>query len=448
MLEPIRLTKSSITQRDYADVRNEFDSDYSRMVLSAPVRRLQDKTQVSPNADNDFVRTRLTHSLEVASFARSMGWSVEFLLHKRRLISNKVYRRHWIPSILETVGLIHDIGNPPYGHVAEKCIMNYFKNINNLPNTSEVKKKYNQLTDLQRADFEHFDGNAHGIRILLSLGELPYNLTCPTLCSFIKYPYNAIDGCEKDGVDHTKEKFGYFYSEEELIKEIFTLLNLKENQRHPLAFLLEAADDIAYLVCDIEDGIKVGNIEINDLVNEFKNQRCEEWLNQYMQQYKEADRDIFLQKLRINMQGQMILTCVYSFIENFHDIVNGNYKKDLLEDSSMSNIVKVFKNLDIQNFKKQTEKEKKGKEAIEYLLNKYTNILCAPNLAELIESDDDVKFITQYISQNYWDKACEKGQNVPTDPYKIFLLCTDYIAGMTDTYLLRVYNDIKNHFKE
>ena len=189
MLSANRFFNSKTT--DGADGRNPFENDYSRIVLSSYVRRMQDKAQVFPLAQNDFVRTRLTHSLEVSCFAKGLGLGVETFMLNRGLLDDR--QRGFIPSIAETAGLVHDIGNPPFGHFGEESIRVFFRKLKT-DATSKTGAAYQTLPPEQQADFENFDGNVQGFRILKSLAPNrhgdSFNLTFALLGTVIKYPFS------------------------------------------------------------------------------------------------------------------------------------------------------------------------------------------------------------------------------------------------------------------
>ena len=439
MIEPVRFSPSSIITRPGTDPRTPYESDYSRVLLSAPVRRLQDKAQVFPLADNDYVRTRLTHSMEVSRFARDMGRGIEEILCRQDLLPYIVCRDRWISSILETAGLIHDIGNPPFGHASERCIRAFFRA---LPQSDEVpaaaKEAYESLTLRQRRDFEFFDGNVQGFRILRHLGILDFNLTMPTLSTLIKYPYDSLTGNrpKETAANHMQAKYGYYDNDADDYVAICRRLGLMPGQRHPLTFVLEAADDIAYLVCDIEDGAKVGNFSIGKIQEVFRDCGCEDWLAQHMVGVPEGEK--YMYRLRIRMQSQMLNACVEEFIHHFEDIVAGRYEGELLRTSKTGRFRPIFKTLDLLNFQSEQahRKEAEGEAAIRYLMKYYVEVLFSNRHV------DCNTFIKDEFSENYWKAACRDGEDIPTDPYRKFMLVTDYISGMTDTYALQIYKDL------
>lgn len=212
MISPIRFRDSRVV-KDKSDGRNPFDSDYSRIMLSSHLRRLQDKAQVFPLERSDFIRTRLTHSLEVSCFARGLGLGVEkYLLDKNIITENEL---GYIPKILEVAGLIHDVGNPPFGHFGEEVIKSYFRQLNSPSANLNVSKAFESLSLEQKEDFLNFDGNVQGFRILRKLGLArdndSYNLTMPVLATIIKYPYSSIDGNKKgENIAYSQKKIWLF----------------------------------------------------------------------------------------------------------------------------------------------------------------------------------------------------------------------------------------------
>ena len=320
MLSANRFFNSKTT--DGADGRNPFENDYSRIVLSSYVRRMQDKAQVFPLAQNDFVRTRLTHSLEVSCFAKGLGLGVETFMLNRGLLDDR--QRGFIPSIAETAGLVHDIGNPPFGHFGEESIRVFFRKLKT-DATSKTDAAYQTLPPERQADFENFDGNVQGFRILKSLAPNrhgdSFNLTFALLGTVVKYPFSSTDGNKKTKNPFQK-KFGYFCSERDAYQRIAAELGLKTGQRHPLTYLVEAADDIAYSVCDIEDGCKIGLIRLEDLKEKFKGTDGEIELQRLIDKgYSfDDDRELFVQQFRIAMQRKMIRDAVKTFCDHTRSV--------------------------------------------------------------------------------------------------------------------------------
>ena len=424
---------------DDADGRNPFENDYSRVVLSSYVRRMQDKAQVFPLAQNDFVRTRLTHSLEVSCFAKGLGLGVEKFMLARGLLDDR--QRGFIPSILETAGLVHDIGNPPFGHFGEESIRAFFRKLKT-DETSKTGQAYQTLPPEQRADFENFDGNVQGFRILKSLAPNrhgdSFNLTFALLGTVVKYPFSSIDGNKKTENPFQK-KFGYFCSERDAYLEISAELGLKTGLRHPLTYLVEAADDIAYSVCDIEDGCKIGLIRLADLQEKFKGTDGETELQRLTGKYSfDDDRELFVQQFRIAMQSKMIRDVVKTFCDNIDSIVNGDFKRDLLSASDSAAIREVFKDLGDINFshKSVLKRELLGDTVITYLLNILTDAVFSHSPDEK-ETSKNNKIISLICSKKKDAEILKSTGNT----YEKFQKIVDYVSGMTDSFALRMYQE-------
>lgn len=470
LLNPKRLRPSEksgtipIGNEEYP--RIPFDSDYSRITLSAPFRRLQDKAQVFPLEKNDFARTRLTHSIEVSGIARSLGVSLESFLIKEEILSEK--KRGHIPSILSVAGLIHDIGNPPFGHFGEETIQLFFKKkfepIKQEESEEDLEKRFGLNKD-ERADFENFDGNVQSLRLLLRLGmakdEFSYNLTLPVLASIIKYPKSSTIGNkdkeerEENGFGISYKKFGYFQSEENKFKEISTHLGTKD-KRHPLVFLLEAADDIAYTVSDLEDGCKKRILSIDILrktllSNEFKNdEHCQKILS-IINKIRKSKNDkiknfpsqimLIAQECRVEAQTLMIRDAINIFIENHENILNGNFDSDLIESSKSNKLREFFKRISEYNFnnKNVLKSELIGEKVISFLLNRFIEAVESPDFKKNKTKEGKVYSL---ISEHY--KYIETFlDDYPNPKYKKYMLVTDYISGMTDSYALTLYQELK-----
>ncbi len=243
--------------------RSAFEQDYDRIIFSHPFRRLQDKTQVHPLPVEDFVHTRLTHSLEVSSVGRSLGKKVGEQILKRHPELNENFSLFDFGAIVAAASLAHDLGNPPFGHAGEDAISDFFLQH---PKGQSLKPFVNENAC---ADLTQFEGTAQGFR-LLNQKQYGLKLTAATLGAFTKYPCPAFfPGREKS--KKSQKKFGYFESEKEIFETVATQLGLtKINDhswnRHPLAFLVEAADDICYGIIDLEDGCRLGLVSIEEAV--------------------------------------------------------------------------------------------------------------------------------------------------------------------------------------
>jgi dGTPase len=239
--------------------RTEFERDYDRTIFSSPVRRMHDKAQVFPLEPNDSVRTRLTHSLEVSTVARDMARAINRWMKEKKHIKTEE-QAIAIETTAATCGLIHDLGNPPFGHAGELAIAEWFKEKNKQKEFLVFSNVGNRKKQL-RNDFLKFQGNAQTLRLVSKLQILSdlfgLNFTCATMSAACKYiaPSDKIN----QGL-HEKKKFGYFASEELIIDLVRSETGTGE-ARNPITFIVEAADDIVYSVADLEDGVKKGVID-------------------------------------------------------------------------------------------------------------------------------------------------------------------------------------------
>jgi dGTPase len=249
--------------------RSVYQRDYDAIIFSSSFRRLQDKAQVFPLAKSDYVRTRLTHSLEVSCVGRSLGQLIGEDLKLNDKIPKELAASE-IGNIVAAACLAHDIGNPPFGHNGEKALQEWFT-------TKTGQSALEGLTDQEKADFEGFEGNAQGFRILTRLqntdNEGGLQLTCATLATFTKYPRPASIIFNEHPSHKGKgfKKYGYFVGEAQLFEEVAAEVGLSRRHsecsgwfRHPLAFLVEAADDICYGINDIEDGYRLHHLSFNE----------------------------------------------------------------------------------------------------------------------------------------------------------------------------------------
>lgn len=459
LLQDIRFREKTPTIS--TDGRNPFENDYGRLISSSPIRRLQDKTQVFPLEQSDYIRTRLTHSLEVSYIASSIGQSIENILIEKGEI--KPEYRGYLSSLLRVSGLIHDLGNPPFGHFGEEAVKKFFSDYFNSQEFTEyeerIKEELNSnnsiLNPQEKADFENFDGNVQTLRILSKLyyfgDQFGYNLTYSTLASCIKYPSNSLEGNlgkDKD-VEISKKKFGYFITEKETFDVINKHLQL-ENKRSPIVYLMEAADDIAYSAADIEDGVKLNIINIYDvkrifednLTNNKKEVICE--LNKLIElcEKGEIDESLVIQKFRIFTQRLMISNIIEAFISKYELIMTGTLEDEIIDISNAADIRAAYKKLQYKVFddKNILKKEIAGWEAIYGLLK----IMVKASRSSKFKADGNTyeSRIYKLISSSHrfvYEKV-EKYENIE---YKKLQMITDFISGMTDTYAINLYQELK-----
>ena len=458
--ERIRQFTKSTTSND---VRTEFEKDYHRIVGSAAFRRLQDKTQVFPLDKSDYIRTRLTHSLEVSSFARSLGQSVG-----QRMIDSNVdpdfgYRqKDDICNILQCAGLIHDIGNPPFGHYGEGVIQSYFRD--NLPLLTYNGRKLSEiLTEQQQNDLYHFEGNTQALRVVTKLhflvDEHGMNLTKALLGTIIKYPVSSLEVKKIPG-DIRCKKMGYFYADNDNFEDIQRSTGTN-GRRHPLTYLLEAADDIAYKTADIEDAIKKGKLTIKVLREELE-QRLgpavndgsigSRFVEELTRKYDKAvginsmHPDMYaIQNWSVFVQGKALYAVSDSFIEHYDRIMEGEYNNDLFAGTEVAPIMGALGEIAYKYVFSSRPIYK-----LEIAADTIFNFLLDRFVKAAVYYDTDVRMsdldlrLMDLVSRDYKKiyEIYSKDRSENTKLYLRLLLITDYICGMTDSYAKNLYQEL------
>jgi dGTPase len=358
------------------DTRLGFEVDYDRIIFSSAFRSLQDKTQVIPLSKTDFVHTRLTHSLEVSVVGRSIGRLVGKKIIEKYPYLKEVHGYHMndFGAIVAAAALAHDIGNPPFGHSGEKAIGEYFS-------IGKGQQYKDQLTPKQWQDLVDFEGNANGFSILT--GSRPgieggLRLSYATLGAFTKYPKESLP--KKPTKNIADKKYGFFQSDVAFFKEVADELGMIPNktgedvgyERHPLAFLVEAADDICYTIIDFEDGINLGLVS-EDYALEYLIKLVKDTIDaaKYQSLTTKEDRISYLRALAI---GNLINDAVRVFVENEAAILQGKFHFALTDKSKykaqMDDIIKLsVKN--IYQSREVIEKELSGYQIINNLLDKF-----------------------------------------------------------------------------
>lgn len=358
------------------DTRLGFEVDYDRIIFSSAFRSLQDKTQVIPLSKTDFVHTRLTHSLEVSVVGRSIGRLVGKKIIQKYPHLREVHGYHMndFGAIVAAAALAHDIGNPPFGHSGEKAIGEYFS-------IGKGQQFKDQLTPKQWQDLIDFEGNANGFSVLTSSRpgiEGSLRLSYATLGAFTKYPKESLP--KKPTKNIADKKYGFFQSDKDFFKEVAEELGMISNktgddigyERHPLAFLVEAADDICYTIIDFEDGINLGLVS-EDFALEYLIKLVKDTIDsaKYQTLTTKEDRISYLRALAI---GNLINDAVWVFIENEEAILQGKFHFALTDKSKykaqMDDIIKLsVKN--IYQSREVIEKELSGYQIINNLLDKF-----------------------------------------------------------------------------
>ena len=458
--------RSFTTSSVSSDPRNEFQKDYHRIIGSASFRRLQDKTQVFPLDRGDFVRTRLTHSLEVSSFAKSLGQMIfrNIIQYKKDsdLTEEDISK---ICSVLECAGLIHDIGNPPFGHFGEDYVRDWFGR--NLPELElGGRKLIDILTPQMTADLCHFEGNAQALRLLTKLhflvDEYGMNLTYTLLNTIIKYPVSSTEINKKSGNIKDK-KMGYYYADKDIFEDIVTNTGAV-GCRHPLAFILEAADDIAYKTADTEDAVKKGFITYAQLLDELKNNyisrcaddgereeynRAVEKLEGYyasaVEKKVSSPEQNAVQRWIIYVQGVLLRCASYGFTSNYQAIMEGTFPYELLAASHGNAIAYALGDIAYRYVFRSKEIYKleiAAGEIYEFLLTKLTRAAILYDTE--YESSAIEQRIMRLVSENYIRayRVSSEGKDEAEKLYLRLMLVTDYICGMTDGYARKLYREL------
>lgn len=493
--------------------REEIERDFDRILFLAPTRRLADKTQVFPLEQNDSVRTRLTHSHEVANLARSIGTQLAYQ-HEKLFSENPPLKREGkltrtLPSLLAAIGLAHDLGNPPFGHQGESAIQDWFatksKAIFPQNENGEIPYIYN--------DFIKFDGNSQTIRLLTQLQVLNdkfgVNLTYATLAAMLKYPQsseyiakrsedirswkeknkNSFEECPFSKV--TWKKHGYFHSESQIIEDLWAQTGLKEGVRHPLTYIMEACDDIAYSVLDAEDIVKKGLASFHDLMNHLKHyMKCataELKTNDKLSAQSKRDKkakfqlirntinasrkkhlefsanslnltpaelnDVSMQMFRVYAISELVPAITDAFAQNASLLMDNEKPiKDLISHSHASELCEALKEFDLKwGYKNKTvlKLELEGHNYIHSLMDMlWVGIHGRLSRNKPHRSQTPFgKYAYGRISENY-RRVFEDTDNELPEAYKEAQLLTDAISGMTDSYLIDLHNELIALYKQ
>jgi len=414
--------------------RSSFHKDYDRIIFSNSFRRLSKKTQVHPLSKNDHVHNRLTHSLEVASVGRSLGLRVgEFLSKKYPHVEINPYD---VAYIIQTACLAHDIGNPPFGHAGEEVIKEWFYS-----NKDEDFLK--ELSQNEIEDFIHLDGNAQSFRVVTQIENNLFgggmNLTFATLGALVKYPHPS-SNCKNIG----KSKFNYFQSEAKFFRLLFDELGLSKAdgtfKRHPLSYLMEAADDICYGLLDLQDALELKIITLDDIKNIFTLICGEEEVAKIYSNMCIEDTKKVSKLVAISIHNLAVHT-MEIFEENFDAILSDNQPKDLIElftKKEFQTAIKEAKKLGsakIFNEKRKIELELGAYNIIETLLE---NLMHASY--ELYKKEDESKlsFRNKRALELMGENRPQKTQSL----YNMYQRVVDYIVGMTDNHAKYVANQL------
>lgn len=420
---------------DQFDARSEFQRDYDRLIFSSPFRRLQNKTQVFPLPGAVFVHNRLTHSLEVASVGRSLGrLFYNMLKQENPNIDEEAPYLQEVGNIVSAACLSHDLGNPAFGHSGEAAISTFF--------TEGRGQKYKEMVSKEQwEDLIHFEGNANALRILTHAfnGKDPkgFALTYTSLASIVKYPCLAIDGHVKGS--HHRKKYGFFDSEEASFEKIAMELGLERDPsnpkgylRHPLVYLVEAADDICYNIIDLEDAHHLKILSYKE-VEELLLPLCAgEDLRERLDSLGDTASRVSL--LRAKAINTLIWACAKVFVENQEKFLNGTFEKPLMDalDPDIVQHMKVISKISvarIYNAPTVVQIEIAGFKVMNALLEEFVPAYLKSN-----KSMFDKKLVAMIPEQFHTDRD---------DTYSKIRAVLDFVSGMTDVYAVELYRKIQ-----
>lgn len=433
--------KGKRLRKEQDDTRLGFEVDYDRIIFSAPFRSLQDKTQVIPLSKTDFVHTRLTHSLEVSVVGRSIGRLVGKKIIEKYPHLKEVhgYQPNDFGAIVAAASLAHDIGNPPFGHSGEKAIGEYFK----IGNGKQFK---GQLSEKEWQDLIDFEGNANGFSLLTATRpgiEGGLRLSYATLGAFMKYPKESLP--KKPTKNISDKKYGFFQTDKEFFEDVAKELGMIPNktgndigfERHPLAYLVEAADDICYTIIDFEDGINLGLVS-EDFALEYLIKLVKDSIDtpKFNALTTKEDRISYLRALAI---GSLINDAVKVFVENEELILQGKFPYALTEKSKYTAQMNDIISISVKNIyqsREVIEKELVGYQIIQTLLDKF---ITAFNNKFHGEASNYDNLLLKMLP--------EKFLNEKESLYSRLLHICHYVSLLTDGNALELFNTINGRKK-
>jgi len=415
------------------DDRSEFKRDYDRLIFSAPFRRLQNKTQVFPLPGSVFVHNRLTHSLEVSSVGMSLGNDVaQRICEKRPELKGTLFEQ--IGQIVSTACLAHDLGNPPFGHSGEKAIQTFFTE----GAGNELKKL---VSPAFWDDITHFEGNANAFRLLTHQfkGRRPggFVMTYSTIASIVKYPY-ASSAAGKKG------KFGFFQSEQDIYSRLADEMGIVRLSadgeplryaRHPLVYLVEAADDICYEIMDLEDAHKLKIVsfdETSQLMLGFFDEETQQHILQRIKDEQLTDPNEQIVYMRSCVIGKLENECVKAFIDHEEEILGGTFTGSLID-----HISPLQRDAYKRCTKVSVARIYKSRPVLDVELSGYK--IMATLMEQMVEA---VMHPDRYYSQQLIGRVSSQYHIEDSNLETRLMAVIDYISGMTDVYALDVYQKI------
>ncbi len=422
LLAPHRVTSTGTCCYELSDDRNPFLQDYDRIVFSSSFRRLAKKTQVHPLSRNDHIHNRLTHSLEVSCVGRSLGILAGQAVAGRGDMPQGFTPVHF-GQIVQAACLAHDIGNPPFGHAGESAIQDWFKDEQNGGNYLKELREY------EKTDFKTFDGNAQGFRLINRIENNKdrggFRLTFPVIAALVKYPNSSYEAVGSDS-----KKFNYYAAEKNIFCQVFETLGLSCGgfRRHPLSYLLEAADDVCYRIIDMEDARELRIISYEDILDVLEPLKAALNIDEEKQKAMDSDRRR-AGFLRAQLISHIVRSLGRTFEDKYAEIMEGRLEGSLLKhaESDVAAYLERAKRI-------FTEKILNNNQKISLEVGAYN--LYRRLLDVFIPACFKVKMNRSLTYQE--ERALHlMGVNAPThddDLYQSYLRVLDFISGMTDDY--------------
>lgn len=432
LLQPLREGDLEPRKHDPKSERSIFEQDYDRIIFSTPFRRLQDKTQVIPLPEHDFVHNRLTHSIEVSSVGRTLGKIAGKQLLEAYPEIERILSVHDLGAIVAAAALSHDIGNPPFGHSGEAAIGEFFL-------SGKGKSYRKKLSETEWEDLISFEGNANGFRILTNpyaSGNGGLRLTYPTLAAFTKYPKSSLPKISLPKA--SQKKFGFFQSEASIYASVAEKLGInatgvgsnREYPRHPFAFLVEAADDICYQIIDFEDGLRLGWVDFDNAEGLLINIAGESFYERnYKQLHTKEEKVGYLRAVAIN---NLVREMAALFIKHEKQMLDGSFNQSLMSLSVFSDPLAEVKKISLEKIyraRQVLEIEAAGFEVIGGLLGFFVDSVLTERPSQ------QEKKMLELIPLEV------KNKEMP-DYLKLLNVCS-YVAGLTDKHAINLYRKLK-----
>lgn len=457
------------------DFERAFESDRGRIIHSAPIRRLQQKTQVFPLERNAAVRSRLTHSLEVQQTGRFITREIFKLMKSQNTFYGLADFEREVESLVEMACLMHDMGNPPFGHFGEAAISSWFSN--NLPHLAVFKTAKSKVASELAYELANFEGNAQAIRIVAHLQKL--NLTYTQIACILKYTRVGTEQkpAKRDPFYYLKKKPGYYQSEALYVAELQQALAIKPGHRFPFTYIMEAADDISYCLADLEDGVDKGLLSYQELADllvlefkalrekhadaqatHFKGKSFEQLIRKALAKadIETVDQEhAFFVSFRVGLIHPLVQHAAKAFVDNIGEVYAGCLKRALLEDDSPEHaVIASLKNVAARVIFKTTEVETlelQGYQILTGILDRYAPLLHlnSDEFEGLVAGNKSALLVESLLFRRLPGKHvkaykahCAKLNEKDYEIWEMYYRCRlmqDMVSGMTDQFALDEY---------